>query len=78
MQAYKLAAKAVLEVRKKLNAAFADKALLSGTAAEFAKVAGLEGEELAVAGWLDKASCNNGAFRRRFDEKRGEWIYSVR
>ncbi len=78
VQAYKLAAKGVLALREKLNAALVGKSLESGTAAELAEKFGLGEDTVAVQGWLDKAACNGGKVRRTFDDKRGEWIYSVK
>ena len=78
VQAYKLAAKGVLALREKLNAAMVGKSLESGTAVELAEKFGLGDDAVAVQGWLDKAACNGGKVRRTFDAKRGEWVYSVK
>ena len=78
VQAYKLAAKSVLALREKLNAAMVGKSLESGTAVELAEKFGLGDDAVAVQGWLDKAACNGGKVRRTFDAKRGEWVYSVK
>ncbi len=77
VQAYKLAAKGVLALREKLNAALSSLTLVSGTAAELAAKAGLD-DVPEVTGWLDKASLNGGRVRRSFDAERGVWIYSVK
>jgi len=78
VQAYKKAAKSVLELRRQLVAAFAGRSMISGTAEELAVLAGQEERSVEVAGWLEKAACNGGEVRRVFDEAKGDWVYTIR
>ena len=78
VQAYKKAAKSVLELRRQLMTALAARPMTSGTAEELAEAAGLAEQSVDVAGWLEKAACNGGKVSRVFDEARGDWVYTVR
>ncbi len=74
VQAYKLAAKSVLELQKKLFSALAGKKM-SGSAADFAAAAGVPEQSAEVAALLDKAALNDKKITRCFNGK--EWIYSL-
>ena len=74
VQAYKLAANGVLEVRKRLFEELSKIAPVSGTASELAAKAGLDDADGVVSGWLDKASQNGGAQRFRVN---GVWNYRI-
>lgn len=78
VQAYKLAAKAVLDVKTQLEAALPALRGRTGDAAELAALAGLPDRALEVGGWLDKAAFNGGPVIRRFDAARARWRYEIK
>ena len=75
VQAYKLAANSVLELRARLLEKWSAAAPVSGTAADLAALAGEPEAALEAAGWLDKAALN-GEAERRYEE--GHWVYSIK
>ena len=79
VQAYKLAAKGVLEVREKFFAALKNRPV-SGTAAELAQQAGLPDQIFAVTGWLDRAAANPAQYQveRNYSTTAGQWVYTVK
>jgi glucose-6-phosphate isomerase len=79
VQAYKLAAKSMLEIREKLFAAFAGKSV-QGTAAELAAAAGLADQVAVVSGWLNRAAANPASYQveRAFCSKQNDWVYTVK
>ena len=78
VQAYKLAAKGMLEVREKLFEALQKPA--SGSAAELADAAGLSDMQDAVAGWLNRAAANPECYNvdRKYSVEKAEYIYTVK
>jgi glucose-6-phosphate isomerase len=78
VQAYKLAAKEILDLRAKVLAATAKAGGASGTAAEIAAAIGLPGDEVEIAGLFDKASANCPCVSRAWDPARKTWIYTVK
>ena len=78
VQAYKLAAKSMLEIREKLFGSLAKPTC--GTAAELAAAAGLQGQEKVVAGWLNRAAANpeNYSVEREFSAQANDWVYTVK
>ena len=79
VQAYKLAAKGMLEVREKLFSGLAERPV-SGTAEELADRCGLAGQSTAVAGWLNRAAANPEIYpvERKFSADANDWVYTVR
>ena len=79
VQAYKLAAKGMLEIREKLFAGLAERPV-SGTAAELAEKTGLAGQTAAVAGWLNRAAANPELYpvERKFSADVNDWVYTVK
>ena len=77
VQAYKLAAQGILELREKFISAMSDLDDFSGTAADFAAKTGLVDAEVEIAGLLAKASVNCDVISRAYDEEKG-WIYTVK
>ena len=75
VQAYKLAANSVLELRARLWEKWRGAAPVEGTAADLAALAGEPEAALEAAGWLDKAALNGDAERRFAD---GHWVYSIK
>ncbi len=79
VQAYKLAAKGVLEVRTELLSALQAMAPKCGTAVELAVAADLGGHETVVAGLLAKAALNTtDKVAREFDGTRNDWVYEIK
>ena len=79
VQAYKLAAKGVLEVRDRLFAALKNRPV-TGTGAELAQQAGLADQIFAVTGWLDRAAANPAQYQveRKYSTAAGEWVYTIK
>ena len=77
VQAYKLAAQGILDLRQKFTAAISEFDEFSGTAAEFAAKAGLADDEVEIGGLLAKAALNCEVISREYDAEKG-WIYSVK
>ena len=75
VQAYKLAANSVLELRARLWEKWRGAAPVEGSAADLAALAGEPEAALEAAGWLDKAALN-GDVERRFAD--GHWVYSIK
>ena len=77
VQAYKLAAKGMLDVREKLFAALPENAC--GSASELAETAGLDMPD-AVAGWLNRAAANPESYNvvRKYSAEKEEYIYTVK
>ncbi len=78
VQAYKLAAKGVLEVREKLLKAIAATGGVSGTAAEIAATLGMKDDAVEIGSWLDKMAVNDPSVKRCFDDRNGCWVYQAR
>ena len=76
VQAYKLAAKAALELRSKVLDFLKNNSGFSGSASDLAAQADLAGQEIEIAGILDRAAVN-GQYVSRQDNN-GCWIYSVK
>ena len=78
VQAYKLAAKGILEIRDQLFANLPQGSC--GTAQKLAETAGLTGQEAAVAGWLNRAAANPEAYsvERKFSAEENDWVYTVK
>lgn len=79
VQAYKLAAKNILELREEFMARMMDEAeSLSGTAAEIAEKVGFPDSEIEIAGLLAKASknCPCDVVSRVWDAQKG-WVYTI-
>ena len=79
VQAYKLAAKGMLEVRSKLYNTLT-KRPVSGTAAELAAACDLADQVPVVAGWLNRAAANpeSCSVERKFSPEVNDWIYTVK
>ena len=78
VQAYKLAAKGVLALRKQLFSALKSAPAERMTAVEITAAAGLaEQDAVTVGDLLDKAAFN-GLAAREYDNARGCWLYSVK
>ena len=79
VQAYKLAAKSMLDIREKLFAAFAGKSV-SGTAAELAAAAGIADDVKVVSGWLNRAAANPASYQveRTYSADAGDWVYTIK
>lgn len=78
VQAYKLAAKSILELRAKVIAAVSGSNGISGTAAEIAAAIGMPDDEVEIAGLFDKSSANCDYVSRAWDPDRKTWIYTVK
>lgn len=78
VQAYKLAAKGVLALRRKLFDALSADPAERRSASEITAAAGLdEADAVTVGDLLDKAALN-GRASREYDASRGCWLYSVK
>jgi glucose-6-phosphate isomerase len=79
VQAYKLAAKGILDLRSKMLEEISELGEFTGTAAELAEELDMADDEIEIAGLMDKASrnCPNGIVSRKYDEKEG-WIYTIK
>jgi len=77
VQAYKLAAQGILDLRHKFTSAMVEIGEFSGTAADFATKAGLADDEVEIGGLLAKAALNCDVITREYDAGKG-WIYSVK
>ncbi|MBE6367998.1 MAG: glucose-6-phosphate isomerase [Lentisphaerae bacterium] len=79
VQAYKLAAKGMLEVREQLFDNLKERPV-SGTAAELAARVGLEDKEAVVAGWLNRAAVNPASYNveRKYSPDANDWVYTVK
>ncbi|MBU8902187.1 MAG: hypothetical protein KOO69_05575, partial [Victivallales bacterium] len=77
VQAYKLAAQGVLDLRKKFANALAELNGFSGNAADFAAKTNLADDEVEIAGLLAKAALNSEVINREYDAEKG-WIYSLK
>jgi glucose-6-phosphate isomerase len=77
VQAYKLAAQSILDLRQKFTAVLAELGEFSGTAADFAAKAGLVDDEVEIGGLLAKAALNCDVVCREYDAEKG-WIYSIK
>ena len=77
VQAYKLAAGGILELRQKFMQAMMEFGEFSGTAADFAAKAGLAEDEVEVGGLLAKAALNCDVVNREYDAEKG-WIYTIK
>ncbi len=80
VQAYKLAAGKILELRAKLLDKLLDLDGFRGTAGAIAAEVGLAEDEIEIAGLLDKLALNlpDSMVAREWDEERGEWCYTVK
>jgi glucose-6-phosphate isomerase len=76
VQAYKLAANDVLELRSRLWSKWNAIAPVSGTAQELAAAAGEDKAVLETAAWLDKAALNGGVERELGAD--GKWHYTIK
>jgi glucose-6-phosphate isomerase len=77
VQAYKLAAQGVLDLREKFASALAELDEFSGNAADFAAKTNLADAEVEIAGLLAKAALNSEVINREYDAEKG-WIYSLK
>ncbi|MDD5697798.1 MAG: hypothetical protein PHH77_04200 [Victivallaceae bacterium] len=77
VQAYKLAAGNILELRRKFMQAMMETGEISGTAAELAAQAGLPEYEVEIGGLLAKAALNCAVVNREYDTEKG-WIYHIK
>jgi len=77
VQAYKLAAQGILDLRQKFTASMMELGEFSGTAADFAAKAGLVDDEVEIGGLLAKAALNCDVVSREYDAEKG-WIYSIK
>ena len=77
VQAYKLAAQGILELRQKFVAAMMEQGECSGTAADLAAKAGLPDNEVEIGGLLAKAALNCEVINREYDAEKG-WIYTIK
>ena len=77
VQAYKLAAQGILDLRQKFTAVIAELEDFSGTAADFAAKADLVDDEVEIGGLLAKAALNSEVINREYDAEKG-WIYSIK
>ncbi|MFA7230548.1 MAG: hypothetical protein WC071_04705 [Victivallaceae bacterium] len=79
VQAYKLAAKGILDLRTKMMEKLCELDEFTGTAAELAEVIEMKDDEIEIAGLLDKASlnCPDNIVSRSWDAKKG-WIYTIK
>ena len=77
VQAYKLAAQGILDLRQKFTASMMELGEFSGTAADFAAKTGLADDEVEIGGLLAKAALNCDVVSREYDAEKG-WIYSVK
>ena len=78
VQAYKLAAKGMLDLREKLFATLPENAC--GSASELAEKAGLSDMTAAVAGWLNRAAANPECYNveRKYSAEKADFIYTVK
>ena len=75
VQAYKLAAKGVLEMRSKVLAVLAEAGKYELTAAEIAEKAELEENVVEVGNLMDKFSFNCPKINRKYSEKKKCFVY---
>ncbi len=78
VQAYKLAAKSILDLRKQVIEGTGKLGEVSGTAAEIAAKIGLADDEIEIGGLLDKSSANCQFVSRQWDGKRNAWVYTIK
>lgn len=80
VQAYKLAANGILELREKLIDKLLEMDEISGTAADISAAVGMPEQEAEIASLLDKAAenCPCDAVSRAWDCKLGSWVYTVK
>ena len=76
VQAYKLAAKGVLELRAKVLDAVNSMDKFSMTAAELADKIGMSDSAVEIANLLDKEVFNSGIVSRTFDAAKNQWVYN--
>ena len=78
VQAYKLAANGMLEIREKLFAELTK--TVNGTAEELAIAAGMPTAVNTVAGWLNRAAANPESYNveRKYSTEKEEYIYTVK
>ena len=78
VQAYKLAAKGMLEIKEKLFSHLPRP--VSGNAEELAAMAGLSDRLYAVLGWLNRAAANPERFNveRKYSTEKAEDIYTIK
>jgi len=77
VQAYKLAAQGILELRQKFMASMMETGEFSGSVADFAAKTGLAKHEVEIGGLLAKAALNCDVVNREYDAEKG-WIYSIK
>lgn len=75
VQAYKLAAKGVLELRAKVLAAVNEMDSFEMTACELADKIGMSDSAVEIANLLDKAVFNSAIVTRSFDSDKNCWVY---
>jgi glucose-6-phosphate isomerase len=78
VQAYKLAAQKILNLKQDFIAKVKAIGAVSGTASEIAQQVGLPNDEIEIAGLLDKAAlnCSCGSVSRTWNGK--YWTYEVK
>ncbi len=78
VQAYKLAAKGILDLRAKMIEATSKLGEISGTAAELAARINMADDEIEIGSLLDKSSANCDFVSRTWDAARKAWIYTIK
>ncbi|MCP3968398.1 MAG: glucose-6-phosphate isomerase [Lentisphaerae bacterium] len=79
VQAYKLAAKGILDLRGKMLEKVMEMGAFTGTAGELASEIDMSDDEVEIGGLLDKASinCPDDIVSRKYDAEKG-WIYTIK
>jgi len=79
VQAYKLAAKGMLQAREQLFGNLKNRPV-TGSAAELAACTGLGDKVPVVAGWLNRAVANPAEYsvERKFSTDINDWVYTVK
>ncbi|QSH40553.1 glucose-6-phosphate isomerase [Lentisphaerota bacterium ZTH] len=79
VQAYKLAARSILELREKMLDKVIEMDGFSGTAAALSAEIGMADDEIEIGGLLDKAAinCPDEIVSREYDAEKG-WVYTIK
>lgn len=78
VQAYKLAAKGILDLRQRVIEETGKLGEVSGTATEIAAKIGLADDEIEIGGLLNKSSANCDFVSRQWDDRRKAWVYTIK
>jgi glucose-6-phosphate isomerase len=80
VQAYKLAANGILELREELVGKLMDMDEITGTAADIAAAVDMADKEVEIGGLLDKAAenCPCDAVSRSWNCEKSQWVYTVK